>query len=596
MAASSSVDGPCGTGEALTIALIEEVSANLELQTRLARLQKTGGEGNNAEKRRLDVESLSSEDEVPVSTLEETKADVIAEVSHFTKYISSGLGSDLSGLPVRFLPPGNVSELYVDFCSSFTDQARVPSFACFGKAFTDISHILKFRPKGEFTECDVCEALKAKIKDAQQRDMASLVSATHELRLHYHNVGVSRDLEEALRLLPPDGPKAMLVMMTDGMDQAHWSVPRLPGWKAGKQFSTLHRPRCIVQGCWVFHYGLHFIVADKTQPHDSNFVVETVARALEHVHRTAVRLGRPLPREFVLWTDNTTRENKNNTLLAFMSLLIHRGVFSLSCVSCHIEGHTHNILDQLFGIIARSFQYVDKLEDIWAVIDELRRILKKPSLRQFLGGAEVDVTVECMEGCRHWAKYLEELQVRLDGGLLSVGETPSNHMFLWMHRKDLPAPVARRVLPLARARRNQPDPFVAHPLDVVLLQKQYVWETDLKCDPQVVLPHVLGLRFHTAQGYVPRLLRPPNRPDAEGWLLCAKALLQMYPSGNMVRTVKYLQELAAGQRGQSTDFPDLPWFESCRGRTDVEAALACQPEHLNSLVPSLATRAVYRGP
>ena len=143
-------------------------------------------------------------------------------------------------------------------------------------------------------------------------------------------------------------------------------------------------------------------------------------------------------------------------------------------------------------------------------------------------------------------------------------------MFVWMHRKDLPVPVARRVLPLVRAQRNQPEPFVAHPLDVVLLQKQYVWQTDIKCDPQVVLPHVLGLRFHTAQGYVPLLLRPPNRPDAENWLLCAQALLQTYPSGTMVRTVQYLQALSAGERGQSTDFPKLAWFESSRGRTDVE--------------------------
>ena len=501
-------------------------------------------------------------------------------------------------MPLRYLPPGTVSELYIDFCSAFTDrdQSQIPSFTTFLRAFKEVNHVLKFRSKGEFTECDTCEVLKTRIKEAKDTDLASVVKATNDLKLHYQHVSMSRDLEEALRLMPPTGSKAMLVMMTDGMDQAHWSVPRLPGWKGAKRFSTLHRPRCIVQGCWVFHYGLHFIVADKTQPHDSNFVVETIARALEHVRRTSQRLGRPLPREFILWCDNTTRENKNNTVLAYMALLVHRGMFGLTCVACHLEGHTHNMLDQLYGIIARSFQFVDKLEDIWAVIQQLERILNKPSLRQFLGGADVEVTVECMEGCRHWTKYLEELNIRLEGGLLSAGETPSNHMFVWMHRKDLPVPVARRVLPLVRSQRNQPEPFVAHPLDVVLLQKQYVWQTDIKCDPQVVLPHVLGLRFHTAQGYVPLLLRPPNRPDAENWLLCAQALLQTYPSGTMVRTVQYLQALSAGERGQSTDFPKLAWFESSRGRTDVEAALAWQPAHLNSLVPSFATRAIYRGP
>lgn len=43
------------------------------------------------------LESCSSEDEVPVSTVEEAKAEVVAESFHFAKYISSGLSSDVSG-------------------------------------------------------------------------------------------------------------------------------------------------------------------------------------------------------------------------------------------------------------------------------------------------------------------------------------------------------------------------------------------------------------------------------------------------------------------------------------------------------------------
>ena len=493
------------------------------------------------------------------------------------------------------MPPGSVADLYADYCANLAGNEKA-SYLTFTKAFKELSHILKFRPKGEFTECDTCELLKSRIREAKREDMSAVVAATNELKSHYHHVFMSRDLEESLRLIPPDAPKAMLVVMTDGMDQAHWSIPRFAGWKAAKRFSTLHRPRCIVQGCWVFHYGLHFIVADKTQPHDSNFVVETVARALEHVRLTSERLGRPLPRELILWCDNTTRENKNNIVLSYMALLVCRGMFGLTSVACHIEGHTHNILDQLYGIIARSFQFVDSLEDVWAVVEQLKRILNKPSLRRFIGGDSVEVTVEYMEGCRDWAKYLSELNIRLAGGLLSNRDTPSNHMFIFMHHKDLPDTVARDVTPLLRARRNASEPFVSHPLDVVLLQKQYTWQAELLCPPQVVLPHALSLQFHVAQGYIPLLLRPPNPPDAETWLLCADALLQTYPAGDMARTVAYLQTLAAGERGTSTDFPQLTWFDSSRGRTDVEVALAWQPEHLTSLVPSIATRAVYRGP
>ena len=43
------------------------------------------------------VESESSADEAPVSILEESKQEVIAEASRFMNYISTGMGTDLSG-------------------------------------------------------------------------------------------------------------------------------------------------------------------------------------------------------------------------------------------------------------------------------------------------------------------------------------------------------------------------------------------------------------------------------------------------------------------------------------------------------------------
>jgi hypothetical protein len=41
--------------------------------------------------------------------------------------------------------------------------------------------------------------------------------------------------------------------------------------------------------------------------------------------------------------------------------MVARNMFNMTAI--HEKGHTHNILDQCYGIIARCFQSVDSLED-----------------------------------------------------------------------------------------------------------------------------------------------------------------------------------------------------------------------------------------
>ena len=69
--------------------------------------------------------------------------------------------------------------------------------------------------------------------------------------------------------------------MTDGMDQAHWAIPRMRGLRGPKSWGKYFRPRVKVQGVWVFFLGVYFFLADDTQAHDSNMTIEVIARALD---------------------------------------------------------------------------------------------------------------------------------------------------------------------------------------------------------------------------------------------------------------------------------------------------------------------------
>ena len=85
-------------------------------------------------------------------------------------------------------------------------------------------------------------------------------------------------------------------------------------------------------------------------------------------------------------------------------------MFRLSGMLMHPKGHTHNILDQLYGVIARAFQYVDHLEDIEAVAEALRDILRRPNIQAWLG-ADVEVYVEVLTSVRRWDRWLDQTRV-----------------------------------------------------------------------------------------------------------------------------------------------------------------------------------------
>lgn len=83
-----------------------------------------------------------------------------------------------------------------------------------------------------------------------------------------------------------------------------------------------------------------------------------------------VSLGRPLGRRLHLQLDNTTAENKNNTLLGFVALLVAWGVFEGATVFFLPVGHTFNELDSAFSplITAMHATVIPTISSMLAVI------------------------------------------------------------------------------------------------------------------------------------------------------------------------------------------------------------------------------------
>ena len=78
--------------------------------------------------------------------------------------------------------------------------------------------------------------------------------------------------------------------------------------------------------------------------------------------------GVELPSELCVWSDNTVKENKNPCVLCWMQWLVATQKFKICSL---ITGHTHNALDQLYGLLATAFRYVDDLFDPDDVVQQI---------------------------------------------------------------------------------------------------------------------------------------------------------------------------------------------------------------------------------
>ena len=125
----------------------------------------------------------------------------------------------------------------------------------------------------------------------------------------------------SLKAASGDSFSGVLCIMTDGMDQAKFQLPRSPGLVSAYRTSKLVRPRLAIHGCWAFNVCLRVGVLDETHPHDSSTVLELLLQTIEDAVRIFKERGQKVPDTLVLVGDNTVRELKNQYVLSMCSNL-----------------------------------------------------------------------------------------------------------------------------------------------------------------------------------------------------------------------------------------------------------------------------------
>ena len=128
------------------------------------------------------------------------------------------------------------------------------------------------------------------------------------------------------------------------------------------------------------------------------------------------------------------------------------------------KGHSHGVLDQLFGVIARAMTSVRSLRDVQDLVQKIGAFLQRPALREWFGQG-TKVRAVHLTSVRNWKRYLESLRIKYEGGMRY--DMTAVHCWMFMLRKDLPTNV--RIVTAGVA-------LPPHPLDVIAVTKQ--WVTD----------------------------------------------------------------------------------------------------------------------
>ncbi|MGH2613147.1 MAG: hypothetical protein ACRDFB_08905 [Rhabdochlamydiaceae bacterium] len=68
-----------------------------------------------------------------------------------------------------------------------------------------------------------------------------------------------------------------------------------------------------------------------------------------------LKSGEPHAPHLQIQFDNCFRENKNLIVFGFASLLVHHNIYQTVTLSCLIQGHTHEDIDQMFSTWSRYY-------------------------------------------------------------------------------------------------------------------------------------------------------------------------------------------------------------------------------------------------
>jgi hypothetical protein len=210
----------------------------------------------------------------------------------------------------------------------------------------------------------LCRFLNAPTEE--EKALVVALRKAHRAYVTHCRERVSRYLQLGI-----DHPDLFLVMAVDGMDSAKTQVPTTRSDALyNKDLETTGRPlETRLVGAHVAGHGFFGFWVHPWFKQGGSGMASLLVRLLKVI----LERRHKLPRILILLLDNTCKENKNNTVVKFLALLVAFKVFDEVWVVFLPVGHTHGIIDQRFSVIHRRLVAFDGFT-VDQLLEEVRKL------------------------------------------------------------------------------------------------------------------------------------------------------------------------------------------------------------------------------
>ena len=232
----------------------------------------------------------------------------------------------------------------------FKNAARVPGSQSMLKKVWKLETRLKEKKACSHSKCTTCSTIDTSVDSVRGvntqranaiRDFSARAQAEHD-KLHLG----SRSEMDAAGLHAIVEPRHMWTVLVDAATQRNFMLPkfkfRVPKVLAGRPFWSYK-----LMASYAYGYGFTPFLVHSSQTMGANLTWTVLWKTLCEMRKSYGFW----PRILHVTVDNTTGENKNETLLAMCAWLVASKKVSQVRVLFLMVGHTHVIIDHIFGVV-----------------------------------------------------------------------------------------------------------------------------------------------------------------------------------------------------------------------------------------------------
>lgn len=500
-----------------------------------------------------------------------------------TSTITAFLGAGMGIMPVRWLPHTDLTSLFwlmqahcdLDPSQRLSSEdvpvsqnvlvSQHPSWSVFYRVWTSTwKEHLKLRKYSMHAQCRTCFEAQERMR-AHSTTLAQRLDYARQWRRHlrdqYHDRAIYWFNRYASRRY-----LGVLTVIIDSMDKAKFAWPQYPWKQVDKDLEHHRRPRFVFTAAMAHGYGTFFFIADEHVSHGASAFCEVLLRVVEAVWDKCRSSGISFPQHLIVQSDNTVAQAKNSLVNLFLAFLVSKYKFQTANLFFLVVGHTHEDIDQLFGVVLSLVLRKVAFRTSRHLIDSLHAILEP---RVVAKGEALYVTE--LTHIRDFVAWLEPAGVKLHNGFGTRYGVESPHAFMYKLRRDLTKQEQSMI---------QPTSLCAHggPFDVFCCVKTYMHSPHLQDPPLMVLPteRAKQVQVRHPTTYIP--IQTFSRQRAEELRALAK-LLRREPSA-MPDAAEALEAMLGPH--PEPPLPASPWLDE-----DAARPVDLLAETGNTLFPHL---------